>query len=253
MTIQEARQILSAYRPDGEDAADPFFAEALEMTRINPELGAWLQEKQDFDDTMRKALRSEIPPAGLREELLTKQTGFVASTNKTLFPLRLVASLVAAIICLAGIVVFHEASRSGVSDHELTMASFTKQALDIKEQGVSLGMKSTDPEQLRHWLAERGAPAGFVVPPGLRGLPAVGCQSYSVHGTKISLVCFNLGNSQIAHLFIVDKKALADAPPDARLQLREEKGIPVASWSGEGKSYVLTGDHVSMETLKRLV
>ena len=136
----------------------------------------------------------------------------------------------------------------------MTVARFTRQALDIKEQGrIALAAKNTDPTQLRKWLEERGAPHDFVLPPGLQGVASIGCQSFDLGGTKVSLICFDLGNNQVAHLFVVEKSALADASPSSLPQLHDDNGFAFATWSAGSKSYVLTGDHVSKEMLQKLI
>ena len=73
MTTQEAKLILQSYRPGGGvPAADPFFAVALEMAQSNKELQEWFSEQRNFDASMIRALRSEVPPAWLRETILAK-------------------------------------------------------------------------------------------------------------------------------------------------------------------------------------
>ena len=47
MTTQEAKLILQSYRPD-RDAADPFFAEALECARRDDALKSWFEAQQAF-------------------------------------------------------------------------------------------------------------------------------------------------------------------------------------------------------------
>jgi len=47
MDSGEAKFILSAYRPEGQDASDPRFAEALEQVRRDPILQRW------FEDSVR--------------------------------------------------------------------------------------------------------------------------------------------------------------------------------------------------------
>ncbi len=81
----------------------------------------------------------------------------------------------------------------------MTVAALTQQVLDLKNH-VSLGKMSSDPAELRAWLAERGAPNDFELPPGLRNVPGVGCQSYAIDGVKVSLVCFMLGKNQISSI-----------------------------------------------------
>jgi hypothetical protein len=256
MTTEEAKQILHAFHPNGEDDADPFFAEALELALNDNKLGEWFVEQCAFDASMSRALQSETPPADLRAAILAQNMASPESNPKSIKKISnaliLWAAIAAIIMIFTGMALFMRGSAEEVTP--MTVASFTRQALDIKEQGkISLGMMSTDPKQLRTWLAARGAPAGFVIPPGLRGLPSLGCQSYTMGGTKVSLVCFTLGSHQIAHLFIVDKSALADASIRSRPELRNENGLAFATWTSGDKSYVLTGDNVSMETLKRLV
>jgi len=259
MSIQEAKLILQLYRPSGKDDADPFFAEALELTRTDSDLAKWFADQQFFDATMGRALQAEIPPADLRSSIIAGNFS-PPETSHRKKPLSLVwwVTMVASVMIFGGIAMLltspNLTSQGNKKNPTMTVASFTRQALDIKEQGrISLGMQSTDPAQLRTWLAERGAPDGFVIPPGLKGIPSLGCQSYTMSGTRVSLVCFNLGNNKIAHLFIVDKSALVDASNQSHPDLRNENGLAFATWTAGGKSYVLTGDNVSMETLKKLV
>jgi hypothetical protein len=259
MSIQEAKLILQFYRPGGEDDADPFFAEALELARTDGELGEWFAGQQVFDASVARALQTEIPPADLRASIIARKSSLPeASPGKKPLSLFWWVAMTASIMLLGGIAMFlagpNLPSQGDEGNPTMTVASFTRQALDIKEQGrISLGMQSTDPAQLRTWLAERGAPAGFVIPPGLKGIPSLGCQSYTMGATKVSLVCFSLGNNKIAHLFIVDKSALSDASNQSQPDLRAENGLAFATWTSGGKSYVLTGDNVSMEMLKKLV
>ncbi|HEY5743266.1 MAG TPA: hypothetical protein VIS99_12055, partial [Terrimicrobiaceae bacterium] len=70
MDNEQAKLILQAYRPSGEDADDPFFSGALEQARVDPELAKWFAEQRAFDEAMRKALQERIPPAGLRDSIL---------------------------------------------------------------------------------------------------------------------------------------------------------------------------------------
>lgn len=70
MNNQEAKFILASYRPDGIDAADPLFAEALKQAQNDPALSAWLASEQALDGAIAAKLRSIAPPPGLREEIL---------------------------------------------------------------------------------------------------------------------------------------------------------------------------------------
>lgn len=52
MDNREARFVLNAYRPGGQDAGDPRFAEALEQARRDPVLERWFSESLAFDAAM---------------------------------------------------------------------------------------------------------------------------------------------------------------------------------------------------------
>src|SRR5260370_8024175 len=70
MDKREAKFILSVYRPDGQDASDQRFAEALNQVRPDPMLERWFGASVAFDATIAEKLRViEVPP-DLREHLL---------------------------------------------------------------------------------------------------------------------------------------------------------------------------------------
>ena len=63
MDNREAKFILNAYRPNGQDADDPRFSEALEQVRRDPMLERWFSESIAFDTVMTEKLRAiEVPP-----------------------------------------------------------------------------------------------------------------------------------------------------------------------------------------------
>ncbi len=70
MDKERARLILRSYRPDGADAADPDFAEALHLAAADRELGEWLARERAQDAKFSEALARVEIPEGLREEIL---------------------------------------------------------------------------------------------------------------------------------------------------------------------------------------
>ena len=70
MHEQEARLILQAYRPGGQDQNDPHFAEALQETVRNSELGRWFAEEQAFDQAIAAHLEKMPAPFGLKTRIL---------------------------------------------------------------------------------------------------------------------------------------------------------------------------------------
>jgi hypothetical protein len=255
MDNEQAKLILQAYRPGGEDADDPFFSEALEQARVDPELAKWFAEQRAFDEAVRKGLQTRIPPVGLRDSILLAKKISTLPLHQASRPVWRrpgVTALAASIVVLLAVAVLIRPGAEHYVGHPMTVAAFTQQVLDLKDR-ISLGKMSNNPAELRAWLAERGAPSDFELPRGLRDVHGLGCQSYTIGGVKVSLVCFMLGEDQFAHLFVVDNDALKDAALNASPVIRTEGGIALATWTSAGKSYVLTGINVNEETLRRLI
>ena len=70
MDKEHARFILRSFRPDGADAADPGFADALRMAMEDRELGEWLANERATDAAFSAALATLKLPEGLRREIL---------------------------------------------------------------------------------------------------------------------------------------------------------------------------------------
>lgn len=69
MDREDARFILRCFRPDGEDAENPDFAEALACVAKDRELGEWLARERACDAAFAAALNSVNIPGELRETL----------------------------------------------------------------------------------------------------------------------------------------------------------------------------------------
>lgn len=75
MDKEQARFILGSFRPDGADAADPYFAEALKLALEDRELGEWLATERAFDAAFAKALGTVAAPATLHGDILACLAG----------------------------------------------------------------------------------------------------------------------------------------------------------------------------------
>lgn len=70
MDKDKAKFLLGSFRPDGADAGDPDFADALKLAAEDRELGEWLAAERAQDAVFAMALGSVTPPATLRERIL---------------------------------------------------------------------------------------------------------------------------------------------------------------------------------------
>lgn len=70
MDKEHAKFILDSFRPDGADANNPEFSEALQLAAEDRELGSWLSQQRAHDSAFSEALYSAEIPDGLREEIM---------------------------------------------------------------------------------------------------------------------------------------------------------------------------------------
>lgn len=70
MDKEQARFILDSFRPDGADAGDPGFAEALQLAMQDRELGEWLAGERAFDASFAAALGTVELPNHLRDDII---------------------------------------------------------------------------------------------------------------------------------------------------------------------------------------
>ena len=84
MDNEESRFILRCFRPDGADAENPDFAEALAWAAKDRELGEWLARERARDADFANALNSVTIPSILREEILVSLATLRARARRAL-------------------------------------------------------------------------------------------------------------------------------------------------------------------------
>ncbi|MFQ3670994.1 MAG: hypothetical protein SNJ84_06015 [Verrucomicrobiia bacterium] len=254
MDNEQAKLILSAYRTRGEEASDPVFAEALEQVRHDPELGHWFADQRQFDESMCRALESLQPPAGLRDQLLVQQRivqlqqpqGRVARWRSQ--PAWWFA-LAATILLLAGLG-WH---LSAPSNEPLPPEQFLAELFQLKQSGkISLGKMGGGTRELQAWLAQRGSPSDFTLPPPLEALGGIGCQTFTIHGQKTSLICFMLDRSRVVHFFVTNNRGLTPSEGTGPSVVRKDN-LTAITWTAGGHTFVLMGKDVDEATLRRLI
>jgi hypothetical protein len=101
-----------------------------------------------------------------------------------------------------------------------------------------LDLMSREMDEVRHWLAQKGAHGDLVLPAGLDGRPSLGCRILEWKGNRVSLICFELEERQIAHLLVIDRAALANAPEESPV-FRQVGHLATAGWSSGDKTYLV--------------
>lgn len=247
MDNERAKLILSAYRSDGADASDPVFAEALAQAERDPELARWFAEERALDERMHAAVRSVRPPANLKDALLltAKMSRMPAPRAWWARPAWLAAA--AAIVLFAGLGFL--ALRPDTKP--FTVASVTTEIGRLqREERISLGAMTSDPEQIQRWLKEHDGPHDFAAPTRLTSQMRLGCQVLEINGNKVSLVCFQIEGGQVVHLLVMDRRRLADPPAIGKPVVLQEGELAFATWSEGDRTYVMAG-RGSAESLRQ--
>jgi len=213
MDNQTAKEILSAYRPNGQDSDDPLFQEALRHCESDPEMKQWLQEERSFDRAMIQAMKDIPAPREQRDHLLQTsalimEKGLDAKPGRKLFLPSLWA--IAAVLVL-GLLVWQAIPKQvdpAIFSNDFTLSQLISQAMP-------LSYRNDDPEEVLAWLASQEAPVPDEFPGGLAGASALGCRIFTLpEGGQISLLCM-MKNGELVHFFVFDestKSLMAYAP-----------------------------------------
>src|SRR6266852_6732226 len=146
MNNEEAKLILQAYRPGGQDTNDSRFREALEQAQRDPELARWFANEQALDSRISNKVQAAIkPPAHLKSQLLA-QRKIVRPVSWWKKP----AWQVAAAACLTllvtlGVLWFKSAEQAQFAAYRNEMAEFAGKKLD------RLDLMSRDVAEVRRW------------------------------------------------------------------------------------------------------
>jgi hypothetical protein len=234
MDNRQAKFILNAYRPGGQDANDPRFAEALEQVRRDPILQRWFDESVAFDAAMTQKLSATPVPRDLRDNILTgvkvtraphpPQDGFAVANWKNRWRKWAIAAAVVLSATL-GVLIWHHNTRPA------PVAGWQLQALDailssIARNESHFDVLSRNPADLVNWLRANYAPAGEKLPDSLDKLPSIGCKTFFWHGKPVSLICFTLPEGRAIHLVMTN----VSEPSDRRIK-QEAKVIRQGQWA----------------------
>lgn len=237
MDDAELQLRLSACRPNGQDADDPWMREALEELPHHPGLAEWHAVQTDFDRGICRHLEQMPIPPGLRAEILAAARLCRASRpRRTWLPWAAAAALLA----VAATVLWMPPAPTPAT---LAQAEVELVALydRMQNEGMSLDHVSDELAEVNTWLADAGAPLPYLMQAGLRGARPMGCRVLEWRGRKVTMICFRKGEAA-AHLFVLEREAMAEALPRRQPgPVLHVAGLPVAAWGCVKCQYVLIG------------
>ncbi len=262
MTREEAQIILQSYRPDDQDAADPVFAEAMELLAQDADLQAWFEQEKAFDRAMQQHVGSIQPPAGLKDQILAGmrataaadprednivdfQTQAEGSTpRKSIFSQWIPMAAAAAVLIAIG-----ASLPTFLGDNETNIDRGDVPQLiaylsDNYSSGISLDRKSRDVGELQAFLARQNVAVAREIPPGLIEMSPIGCKAIQFEDALIGMMCFKEG-SVVYHLFTTNLEGLADILPNVTIE-----EMPV--YYADGKNaYKVWTDNENVNILSR--
>jgi hypothetical protein len=246
MINDEAKFILSAYRPNGCDAGDAQFATALEQARHDPALGAWLARSQAHDTAVAAKLGAITPPPGLREAILAgaraSQTGTVTRRRWSL-PWTIAAAAAVA-VGIAGAV--WQGGRSGMSVEQLADST-----LDDMWHAQH-GGHGAPAAELQRWLDSPDSKlAAAPMPVDFDKLRQTGCRTLAVSGRQLLEICFSRGGSEF-HVYIMPQAEMPGLPARRTPTVLARAGGGAAVWSDGHYAYSLVSS-AGPDAIRRLL
>jgi hypothetical protein len=232
----QAKEVLLLYRPGTADVADPQMAEALALAHRDPELGRWFEEHRAFQKAMRLKFQQIEVPAHLRSSLLIRGVTQPSTRPPQAWwrrPVWLTATVAVLLLLWLAVAWFKPRTPNRFANYETRMVSQV-----LREYRMDL--VTNNMQQIRQFMAQRGAPADYQVPQGLARLPLTGGGLLTWRSNPVSMVCFDRGNKQMLFLFVMKRSALKDPPP-ATPQLTTVRQMVAASWTQGDNTYVLAG------------
>ena len=119
-------------------------------------------------------------------------------------------------------------------------ADFRLRMVNAALRQYRMDIVTNDMSQVRQFMAKRGAPADYTLAKGLERLQLTGGGFLKWRSNPVAMVCFDRGDKEMLYLFVMDGAATKDAPPARPLVTKVNK-LTTASWSRDGKTYLLAG------------
>ena len=204
MDKQDAKLILQSFRPSGRDAGDPAFAEALDLTRNDPELGEWFRRERELDGAIAAKLAVTEVPEDLHQTILAGQRSQrIVNRSRPVWwrsPALAWAAAIVTLFVAAFLLRDQGKPTMSITAYRNAMAAHLS-------SGFVFDVRSEQPEKLHAWLTERRIFGDLHLPDTLKAGSSIGCQMFDFEGRKSALICFTLADQQVVHLFVTEAAA----------------------------------------------
>jgi hypothetical protein len=112
-------------------------------------------------------------------------------------------------------------------------------------RGYTMDLATNNPAAIRAYLAQKQAPADYVLPAPLEKTVMTGCAIESWQGAKVSMICFRTGKplppgqQSDLWLFVIERFTVKDAPPMSSRQFVQINKLMTVTWTEGDKLYML--------------
>ena len=242
-TQQQAKQILLAYRPWATTAQDPEMVEALALCRGDAELANWFEAHCAAQLAIRSSLKKIKPPEAFREQIISEVGAQLRPAWYRRPAFVAVAALIVTVIAITSIIT--SVLPGKVSREEINFATYRTRMIRSAVKSYGMDVETNDVTQIRNYLAQNKSHADYAVPAKLDEKSTVGCALLNWQGKPVAMICYRTGRPLAAgsksdmFLFVADSKDVPDSPQESAPQFSQVGSLATASWSQNGKVYVL--------------
>ena len=246
MTNEEAKLILQAYAPNGRSATDPKFRAALNQVRCSRELADWFANEQAIDSRISNSLIKSLKPRASLKCLLLAQRAIsrpVAWWSKWTYQVALAGCT--ALLIISSVVWF---SHPG----PVHFVTYRDEMSESVAEGIEpVGEVPRDLFQVRGWLAQNELDTSVMMPRGLNDELISSCRVVNWRGNKVYIICYELQNHRTAHLAVINRSALNDAPPESPV-FDQIGRVATVSWSRGNHTYLIASASGVLSDLMKL-
>jgi hypothetical protein len=245
MKNQDAKFILSGYRPGGQDASDPTFAEALQQAKRDPELGRWFAEQQAHAAAVAAKLKEISPPAQLRAAVLAGSSLTQPATPGWRWLRPALGGFAAALLLVAGVVTVLPAKPV------MDVAQLTAFAIKDAQNFPHARPVGTAANDLKALLEQDGVCLATGLHFDFETLRTTGCRTLTDDGHELVEICFRR-DGDFYHFYVVKRSDFANLKPATFSGPKTEDGVSFVSWADQNYFYMVAS-RATPEVLAKLL
>ena len=241
MTLEEAKFLLQAYRPDMDASDIPGLEAALNLLEENEELQNWYEEERAFDDAFTASLSTIDVPSDLESQILNQVAEKPGKVVE--FPWWKQFSVLgaaASILLVLGLTLAPIGQGPTPSETAMTVETFQTFATQALKNAKGFNAKSREWSTLVSYLDNNNTPAPSQLPGNLDEMPTSGCMTLKYNEKPVGVVCF--GKNSKSHLFVINSEDFPEMPIKKTPFLEQNPYSTTAYWTTNDRHYLLLSE-----------